>query len=191
MPAPRNLLGQVFTYLTVIAKADSKILGSKRHPYWLCKCICGRTKTIAGMYLVRGSAKSCGCKINGGWNSDSVRMPIEQRFYNYWKIASNTVSKTYTLTYDEFINIITNDCYYCGIKPSQVFRTKQGTLLYNGIDRVDNNIGYHIDNCVTCCEYCNRMKLTMTKEEFYSRITRIYTMGKINGEIIDTLTYNM
>jgi 5-methylcytosine-specific restriction endonuclease McrA len=35
-----------------------------------------------------------------------------------------------------------------------------------GIDRVDNSIGYTPDNCVPCCTQCNRIKLDhLTYEE--------------------------
>lgn len=45
---------------------------------------------------------------------------------------------------------------------------------YNGIDRVDNNKGYEIENVVTCCTDCNKKKLKKTQEEFRKDIIAIY-----------------
>jgi len=41
-----------------------------------------------------------------------------------------------------------------------------GTLNLNGIDRVNNAFGYTWQNCVACCENCNRSKGTRTVADF-------------------------
>ena len=40
------------------------------------------------------------------------------------------------------------------------------TYTYSGIDRVDSNIGYEINNVVSCCNICNRAKSNMKLDEF-------------------------
>ena len=40
----------------------------------------------------------------------------------------------------------------------------------NGIDRINSDKGYTIDNCVPCCAQCNHMKLDYTTEEFLTKI---------------------
>lgn len=60
----------------------------------------------------------------------------------------------FELTKEQFYNLISQPCYYCGDKEKE----------FNGIDRIDSQKGYIIDNCVTCCEYCNKMKLDYTTE---------------------------
>lgn len=37
---------------------------------------------------------------------------------------------------------------------------------YNGLDRIDNSVGYTEDNCVPCCAVCNRAKNSMGYNEF-------------------------
>jgi len=64
-------------------------------------------------------------------------------------------------------------------------------LIYNGIDRVDNAIGYLTDNCVACCKVCNRAKLQMSKNEFFDHIKKIYernNLGDIHELQIDVPT---
>lgn len=54
-----NLVGQRFTYLTVVdgpvANADGK------HRSWTCKCVCGAVRNVREDALLSGKTKSCGC----------------------------------------------------------------------------------------------------------------------------------
>lgn len=45
-------------------------------------------------------------------------------------------------------------CHYCG---------KDGP---NGIDRIDNQIGYTKENCVPACKHCNYVKGDLSREDF-------------------------
>ena len=57
---------------------------------------------------------------------------------------------------DEYAKILfTEECHYCGCK-------KQ----LNGIDRMDNTLGYTPANCVSCCKKCNYAKHTLGYMEF-------------------------
>ena len=49
--------GMIFERLTVIA--DLGVLGGRRRS--LCRCICGKQKTIADRHLRAGESRSCGC----------------------------------------------------------------------------------------------------------------------------------
>ena len=46
-------------------------------------------------------------------------------------------------------------------------------ITYNGIDRIDNNIGYIMDNSITCCETCNRMKRSHEYDFFLDHVKKI------------------
>jgi hypothetical protein len=52
--------------------------------------------------------------------------------------------------------------------------TGRGNYIYNGVDRVNNSLGYTKDNCKPCCKMCNKMKGTMSLEEFKSFIINAY-----------------
>jgi hypothetical protein len=41
--------------------------------------------------------------------------------------------------------------------------TRTIVIEYNGIDRVDNEKGYLVENCVPCCFTCNSLKKSVTK----------------------------
>ena len=42
-----------------------------------------------------------------------------------------------------------SDCYYCGAAPARVYRPTRYTTSYitNGVDRVENGLGYLPENC--------------------------------------------
>lgn len=109
------------------------------------------------------------------------------------KLASDRF-KEFSLTFDEFLKISSMDCHYCGIRPHQVWLKfpdgrfdvwwrlpprprfafgKVHAYVCNGIDRIDNDQGYHSYNCVPSCYYCNTMKGAYTEEFFLERIKSI------------------
>ena len=56
---PIDLKGKIFKRLTVI-RYDNRSLGSG-HARWICKCSCGKTKSIRANHLKSGDVRSCGC----------------------------------------------------------------------------------------------------------------------------------
>ena len=71
--------------------------------------------------------------------------------------------------------LMQQNCYYCGCKPAQgVNRVAVYGYTYNGLDRIDNNIGYTINNLVACCGTCNKAKGKQTLVEFKEWISRIH-----------------
>ena len=89
------------------------------------------------------------------------------------------------LTIDQMYPLIISDCYYCGTKPSNekdaykyhkracAENKNNAIFIYNGLDRIDNNLGHCYDNVVPCCKYCNSAKGTKTLDEFDSWIRRL------------------
>lgn len=79
---------------------------------------------------------------------------------------------TFELSKDVFKKLTKGNCYYCNKIPSQVFNNSgqcKSQYVYNGIDRLDNSIGYVLDNCVSCCKQCNSMKSNYSYEEFVTK----------------------
>jgi hypothetical protein len=87
--------------------------------------------------------------------------PLQYNVYSRNAIYKNL---DFTITYDDFVNIIDNPCYYCGILQQKGF---------NGIDRKDQTIGYVLDNCVSCCKMCNYIKGSLSDDIFIRRIEHI------------------
>ena len=43
----------------------------------------------------------------------------------------------------------------------------------HGIDRVDSDKGYFVDNCVSCCMWCNSMKSDLPVGEWLEHVMKI------------------
>jgi hypothetical protein len=78
----------------------------------------------------------------------------------------------WALTEAQFSEITSSVCWYCGDAPAQE-RNKYPGARFNGIDRVDNAIGYIVGNVVACCGQCNRAKHVNTAEQFLAMARRI------------------
>jgi len=55
-----------------------------------------------------------------------------------------------------------------------ISETDYSQFKYNGVDRVDNTVGYTLDNCVSCCKICNNSKATLTLDEWKDWIERVH-----------------
>lgn len=73
---------------------------------------------------------------------------LENYFAKYVKSASLR-NYTMNINFEEFKTLVNMPCYYCLHKVENEV---------NGIDRLNNDIGYETENCVPCCEICNMMK---------------------------------
>ncbi len=79
------------------------------------------------------------------------------------------------ITPKEYIEIVGANCYYCGTPPSNMTKDpRYKAIAYNGIDRVNNNLGYVHGNIVTCCKHCNSAKSNMSESEFLKHNKQIY-----------------
>lgn len=177
-----NLIGRRFGRLVVIGVSDKITKNGKL--ILKCKCDCGNYKDTTGGQLQSSKTKSCGCLHRElgvarfkrlGITKDSG---IANRNYIISKYIRGAKRRNiqYNLTTEEFVNICSMDCNYCGIKPSTISNPRNkfnGNFVYNGIDRVDNSKGYTKENCVACCKICNRSKSDMTKEDFDLYIQRL------------------
>ncbi len=73
---------------------------------------------------------------------------LKLHYSNYIKNALRR-SKDISLQFEEFCKLVTLPCYYCN-------EINEGEV--NGIDRLDNDKDYTLDNSFPCCGICNRMK---------------------------------
>lgn len=82
-------------------------------------------------------------------------------YYEGYKRNAVKRNYEYSLSLTEFTTLVSAPCYYCNHSvPGEA----------NGIDRVDNIRGYILDNCVACCEMCNRLKLHYDLDFFLSKM---------------------
>lgn len=183
---PMVIPGQVWTYFTVLHENGRNKFGAR---LVMCRCRCGKYKSVISSQLRAGRVVSCGCytrHIMKGRHLSFFRkskhktmeMSARSMLYIDYKSKSKKIGRQFQLTLDEFANITKKPCRYCGVEPRRTVKRKKSPnpieCLANGIDRLDNSVGYTTDNSVPCCETCNRAKLAMTEGEFVSWIKQAY-----------------
>lgn len=143
---------------------------------------------------------SCGCLTD---NRDCSRTYGEATYRSvYTKYKEKVIKRDSTwdtLDYDVWKNIVSQKCNYCErfqykniyYTKNNIFKSKKDriskvrklkisdevlekyTVPCCGIDRVDSNKQYTVDNCVPCCITCNVMKNALTLEQFNEHILHL------------------
>jgi len=185
-----NLLGQRFGKL--VAKSPAGI-SSRGQRLWHCECDCGNTTEVEARVLRRKKGtRSCGCiRIERAKNL-TLLPPGEAaatELFNNYRFVAKSRNLCFELTKDYFRSLTDSPCDYCGRLPSQVriVVRKNGAHVYNGVDRIDNSVGYAVGNCVPCCKICNWMKGTKTRDEFLQACHAVVAHSeKHNGKEISS-----
>lgn len=179
MPAFKDLMGQRFGKWTVLQRSVTRL-----HPkrvYWDCKCDCGKEIAVSSGSLSQGKSVSCGYPCCYGAKGEqglrtAVRTYIKQakaRGYS-WEL-----SETETRT------LLLGNCAYCEQKPNKHFGRRSNysdvtneyhAIKINGIDRVDNLVGYVPGNCVSCCSMCNYAKHYHSLDTFKDWVSRVHAV---------------
>ena len=136
---------------------------------WYCECDCGGSKVASAQNLKNGSTKSCGCLFSETMkNMQTSDVTNINRIIKNYREGAKRRNFEWNLTFEQVKDIIEKPCAYCGTFGTNKMKAFKysNTYTYSGIDRVDSNIGYEIDNVVSCCNICNRAKSNMKLDEF-------------------------
>lgn len=112
------------------------------------------------------------CKSNfDGYSSECNQCQHESKEnrYNIYKKNAKKRNIEFHLSKEEFYSITSKPCNYCG----GYSRVDLNGDAYNGVDRIDSNKDYTIDNVVPCCDVCNKMKLDYSTDFFLNHINKI------------------
>lgn len=144
-----------------------------RITFYTCKCDCGNQIKVRGSYLKSGHTKSCGC--NRIYRHPEKNVGLRKLYYRY-SFRSKRYPPKMDISLEEFKELTQKDCFYCGSPPSFVMKSKSkhSEYIYNGLDRINSELGYTKENVVPCCIHCNRMKLDHSQEDFKKLVSRIY-----------------
>ena len=183
--------GLKYGRLTVVKHSGK----DKRNKYlWLCKCDCGNEKIVVSDNLSSGKSNSCGCLkaeflANSGFqfrginNREDAVLKVQ---YSHLKRRHKKLDTTNSVfDFETFKKLSKGSCKYCGLEYSKEIEDRlsersdgkklsDNIIKINGIDRIDSKIGYTEENSVSCCKYCNFAKHTMSEDEFYKWIRRVY-----------------
>ena len=169
-----DLAGKRFGKLVAVRYEYITDSHGRRRPKWLCYCDCGNAPLVNSQALRSGNTKSCGCSRRNGKPFSKTEDAFQSLLANYRK-TSERRNRTFTLTENQFREITKRDCHYCGTPPSLSGekRWAQSRYYYNGIDRLNNAIGYTPENSVAACGVCNFMKGRLPIESFLQQVNKI------------------
>jgi len=180
-----DLTGHKYTRLLVLEESKDRI---KNQITWICKCDCGKITNKTTRQLRTENVKSCGCL----WSENAKKVGLKNRkqkgenglnsLFNSYKINARKKNIDFNLDINTFAFFTKLPCFYCGTPPSQVKKPVSKTIegekhsqyIYNGIDRVDSNIGYQGGNILPCCKKCNYAKKDMSINEFINWVNGVH-----------------
>lgn len=190
MPKFRDRTNDKHGRLTVISHAGKDHRG--KH-LWLCLCECGNKKVVVSDNLSSGKSNSCGClkseflarKGNQFGLHDDRELALLKVQYHHIKKRNAAKGFGDVISFEVFSHLSKSPCKYCGLEYSKEIgdrlsesakkkRLSDHILRCNGIDRVDSSKGYTDENSVSCCKHCNTAKNTMSEDDFYKWIKRVY-----------------
>lgn len=90
--------------------------------------------------------------------SKKLHRQTPKGIYSIYKGRAKQRNRIWDLSFEQFIAFWQQPCYYCNVEIKTI-----------GLDRIDNQQGYYIDNVVSCCRNCNRAKKCMSQERFLSK----------------------
>ena len=137
------MIGLKYGAFTVLEYRGHDKTGKKK--MYLCRCICGKEKVIAGERIRGGKLKSCGCiRIVHGYTLNDY----DSRIYSIWKNMKQRCFNPNNTKYDKYGGR--------GIKICDEWKSIQcfhGWAIKNGyspelcIDRINNDGNYEPSNC--------------------------------------------
>ena len=174
----KNIAGKKFGELTAVKFVK---VNKYKQAVWECLCSCGNTTFVESKSLSYGVHKSCGC-IRSIISSQTFSLPfgdaIRNRIFASYKRSARMKGMEFTLSYDQFVEMISGHCHYCGVEPNTRHEVKniiydEKEIYFNGVDRKYNDKGYTVKNAVPCCSDCNFAKGTMPYNRFIAWLDRI------------------
>lgn len=143
------------------------IQGKNRDIKFRVLCDCGTEVIRTFSTIAYGKSLSCGCLHKEQLIkriTKQIGHSAKNKVLTSYKQSCKQRNLDFILEEELFFSLISKNCYYCGKEPQQKVETKTGIIIYNGLDRVDNNFGYIPSNVVPCCISCNKIKHYVTKE---------------------------
>lgn len=160
---------------TIIAKHLSRAIGSIR---WKAYSLNLKKEVLLGL---RHAARIRQL-------SDPKALSWKSKFSSY-KNDARIRNIPFKIDLEDFKNICSQNCHYCGVDPVEFNAFKNGRrtisrltpqkvidgaiIKSNGIDRKDSDGCYELSNCLPCCAHCNKAKLDRSYQEFIEWIEKL------------------
>lgn len=183
------VVGQKFEDWTVLEIGEWSS-DSETTVFYRSEHTCGNSRKFTSSQLWSKKFKPCKkCEARVVYRKNHKEI-ILNNMYRQYKWSAKQRGYSFGISKDEFNKIVFMKCHYCGTEPNQKRSITEKLrsvyhggeyILINGIDRINNSIGYEIENCAPCCFICNKAKSTMSVKEWNNMVLKWNEMVKING----------
>lgn len=160
----------------------------RKQSYWICKCDCGKIKSIRGTHLQAGKITSCGCirrgKINSKWKGYEE---ISGKFF--YKIKQMAIKRNivFDVTIEQIWDLFIKQNRKCALSGlplnfPTIVGANDGT---SSLDRIDSDKNYSIDNVQWLHKDVNNLKWDFTQKEiinYCKLITKNQKTQEVNLE---------
>ena len=163
-----NLINKKINKLTVISLSH---VNKNYRKFFLCKCECGKSVTVALDKLNSGNTKSCGCLKN----KTAAQHPswkgygdISQSFWSKIKTHAETRNINFEITIEQAWQIFLKQESKCALtKIDLEFNHKRKSSTGTAsLDRIDSSKGYVAENVQWVHKDINRMKSDFSEGYF-------------------------
>ena len=174
-----SMIGVRFGGLVVLSQ-QYRPEGNNRRVWCECRCDCGRLANVNSNKLKSGRTRSCGCLKDDHPPPKPPQFPFgvaaKHRVLNEYRSRSRLSGREFSLSDEQVFALFESNCHYCNTPPSNVQKSTKGRgdYVYNGIDRINNLLGYTPENSVSCCRECNLRKRDTGIEDFLEWVRRVY-----------------
>ncbi len=142
----KDLTGKRFVDLEVV---ELDIENSSKRTRWLCKCVCGKTKSILSGSLLDGKSLSCGCKVGENIAKAQTKHGMcKSSEYKIWNIMVQRcrTDRSYASYSMKGIKVCERWSYPHGFVNFYEDMGPRPSAKHS-IDRIDNNGNYEPSNC--------------------------------------------
>jgi hypothetical protein len=193
MGKPADLIGQRFGRLIVISKHQSTPNGIE----WNCLCDCSNTKIANTSKLNSGATKSCGClrkeKSAQTCKNLATHGMRNTRIYGIWRgIKKRCLSDTGAAYKNYKGRGITICSEWLKFEPFWDWARMNGYDKDLTIDRINNDDGYHPENCrwIPLGHQARNRRTTVLCRESVLQIRNLLALGMRNCEIAKIIGCN-
>lgn len=139
----KNLKGKTFGFLTCISIDETKT--TKKHTYWLCRCVCGNERSLQTSQLTSNRVTSCGCK-----NTGRIKIPKDQK--RLYSVYGGMLARCYNPSNISYKYYGAKGITVCDEWKNSFFSFAKWSINNNyndslSIDRINNSLGYCPSNC--------------------------------------------
>jgi hypothetical protein len=114
-------------------------------------------------HIHRNEINNIKCDLNKKYLRAIVREVFRDKYYDA------------DFSIEQFYKLSQLNCYYCGRKQMNLLKKDKPFegYYYNGLDRINNNLGHFYTNVVNCCFRCNFAKSNISFDDFIIWINKL------------------